>query len=359
VSEERTETLDFIVPGHESFIADGVVAHNTPMHNADLYGKIEETGRYWVKDFPALNEDGEPLFPERYSKEALADKAQELGPTRFAREFLVRPLTDEASLFPSHLFTGSDVRLPYKLGLPASYWEERGMLRYVGVDIAISAEIGSDYFVIFTAAVDRHGKRWIVDIVRERGMPYQAQKDAIRDAYHKYLPEIIHIEANQAQRVWADDLTQENSLPIRKFFTSGTAGSQPIQDWKKGMTQLTVNKHHLDRGIPALRLSLENRRWRIPRGDERAIEMTDIWMGELQCMSLQDGKVVSVGEHDDTCLATWMCDTAIRLSGGLTAYWAGGEEQKAGPREDGLQSPRSSKFTGVEQNPEAFSRGFL
>ena len=46
---------------------------------------VEETKRYYVMDYPALNEDGEPLFPERYSAEALQDKAQEIGPTRFAR----------------------------------------------------------------------------------------------------------------------------------------------------------------------------------------------------------------------------------------------------------------------------------
>lgn len=302
-----------------------VVICSTPMHFADLYGKIEETKMYFVCDFPALDESGEPLFPERYDKAALEAKRQEVGPTRFAREFMCRPLTDEASLFPSHLFTGNDVRVPYRLGMPAAYWEEKGMMRYAGVDIAMSAEIGSDYFVIFTAAVDEQGRRWIVDIVRERGWGFQRQKDAIKECYAKYLPEVIHIESNQMQRVWPETLAEETGMNLRMFFTSGTAGSQPPKFWKKGMTTISVNKHHIDRGVPSLRVSLENRKWRIPRGDAHAIEMTDYWIGELQCISLQDGKVVSVGEHDDLVYGTWMADTAIRISGGLAAYWAGSD----------------------------------
>jgi hypothetical protein len=262
-------------------------------------------------------------------------------------------MTDAASLFPSHLFVGDDVRLPYKLGLPASYWEKRGMLRYVGVDIAMSAEIGSDYFVIFTVAVDGRGQRWIVDIVRENGWSFQRQKDAIKDCYAKYLPEVIHIEANQMQRVWPEEIINETSIPIRSFFTTGT---QPKQDWKRGMTSLSMNKHHLDRGVPSLRLSLENRRWKIPRGDETAIEKTDIWMGEFQCLSFQNGKVLSVGEHDDLPMATWMADTAIRLSGGLAHYWAG-DEADTPSTGDLMASPEvglDTRKPEPEEEPDSF-----
>lgn len=340
----RNRSTEFFFSAISNMIVpDGqIVIDGTPMHFADLYGKVEQTKRYYVLDFPARNDQGEVLFPERYSDEALLDKAQEIGPTRFAREFMVQPLTDEASLFPSHLFAGNEVRVPYRLGLPASYWEEKGWLRYTGVDIALSTEVGADYFVIFTVAVDGAGIRWIVDILREKGMSFQAQKDAIKEAYAKYLPEVIHIEANQMQRVWPQEIVRETSLPIRSFFTSGT---QPKQDWKRGMTTVTVNKHHLDRGVPSLRLSLENKRWKIPRGDEVAIEKTDQWMGELQCISIQEGKVVSVGEHDDLVMATWMADTAIRLSGGLAAYWAGpdGEQQ--------TQDPHGSPVVGADKQP--------
>ena len=231
------------------------------------------------------------------------------------------PMTDESSLFPSSLFAGSDIRMPYRLGLPASYWDEMGTVRYAGVDIAMSTEIGSDYFVVFIVALDKLGNRWIVEIIRERGMTFQSQKDVIKDCYVKFRPDMFHIEANQMQRVWPQELRRETDIPIRSFFTTGITPKKP---WRKGMTSIAVNKHHIDRGIPSLRMSFENRKWRIPRGDERSIELTDLWMGELQCMSVHSGKVVSVGEHDDLTMATWFCDVAIRMGGGFSAHWVGG-----------------------------------
>lgn len=280
-----------------------LVVVGTPMHHGDLYAALKETGEYECRVYPAREKDGTLLFPERYSEETLQRKRRELkSEARFAREFLCQPLSDEASLFPAHLFEG-DVRIPYALGLPASYWENRGFLRYTGVDIAMSAETGGDYFVIFTVAVDDKGNRWIANITRGKGWGFQKQLDAIKDEYYLIKPDTILIEANQMQRVWADELVRETELPIRKFFTTGIGGRQPAQPWKKGATSISVNKHHLDRGVPALRLSLENRKWRIPRGDEHAIELTDHWIGEMGAIGWIDGKVQSVGEHDDLVMA--------------------------------------------------------
>jgi hypothetical protein len=151
---------------------------------------------------------------------------------------------------------------------------------------------------------------------------------------------MFHIEANQMQRVWPQELRRETDIPIRSFFTTGITPKKP---WRKGMTSIAVNKHHIDRGIPSLRMSFENKKWRIPRGDERSIELTDQWMGELQCMSIHSGKVVSVGEHDDLCLATWFCDVAIRMGGGFAAHWVGGlPSEDAQPKQavlDGSAAP--------------------
>lgn len=309
-----------------------LVVVGTPMHQADLYAALKSTGEYECRDYPCRAKDGTLLFPERYSEAALQRKRRELkSEARFAREFMCQPLSDEASLFPSKLFEGSDVRLPYKLGLPASYWEKRGFLRYTGVDIALSAETGGDYFVIFTVAVDTKGNRWIANLTRKKGISFQAQLDAIKDEYYLLKPETIMIEANQMQRVWADEIVRETDLPVKKFFTTGVGGSQPQQPWKKGATSIAVNKNHIDRGVPALRISLENRKWRIPRGDEVAIELTEHWMGEMGAIGWIDGKVQSVAEHDDMVMAMWMCNTAVTMGANarLDMIETGPEQRKA------------------------------
>lgn len=306
-----------------------LIVVGTPMHHGDLYAALKDTGEYKCVSYPARDpKTGEVLWSERYSEDDLQAKRRELkSEARFAREYLCQPLSDEASLFPSKLFEGPTVRLPYVLGLPASYWEERGMVRYTGVDIALSAETGADYFIIYTVAVDDKGVRHLANIRRGHGWSFRRQIDEIKEEYYLMRPDAIHIEANQMQRVWTDEVAETTDIPVRKFFTTGIGGRQPLNDWRRGATSVVVNKHHIDRGVPALRMLLEHGKFRIPRGDERSIELTDVWMGEMQAIGFIDGKVQSVGEHDDTVMACWMCDTAVRM-GGYGDYSFGEDDQR-------------------------------
>jgi len=311
----RKRNIDYFLSAITNMIKPGgqIIVVGTPMHFGDLYGHIEQTGAYVVRKYPAISKTGLILFPERYDKSRLEKRKLELAsPARFAREFLCQPLTDESSLFPSHLFEGGDVRLPYTLGLPAAYWEEKGWPRYTGIDFGMSASAGADYTVIFTVAVDDQGNRWLVNIRRGKGWGFQRQIDEIKEEYAQSLPDSIHAESNQAQRIFTEEVVRETDLPIRKFHTSGV---QPRQPWRKGMTSLTMGKHSIDRGVPSLRMTLENRKWRIPRGDAESIEKTDVWIGEMMAMGWINGQVGSVGDHDDTVMACWMCDTAVRMGG--------------------------------------------
>ena len=311
----RRRNIDYYLSTIANMIVPGgqIVVVGTPMHHGDLYNALKETDQYTCRSYPALT-DGVPLFPERYSLSALAAKRKELkSEARFAREFLCRPLSDEASLFPAKLFEGQSVRLNYILGLPASYWEGKGCLRYTGVDIAMSAEVGADYFWIFTIAVDAQGNRWLANLRRFKGLAFNRQIEEIIDEYELMRPEVVHIESNQAQRVWGDEIQRTTAIPIRRFFTTGVGGRQPMNPWKKGATQISVNKHHIDRGVPSLRMSLEAMKWRIPRGDANSVELTNIWIGEMNAIGWINGKVQSVAEHDDSVMACWMAEMAARI----------------------------------------------
>lgn len=289
----------------------GVVG--TPFHHSDLYSHLKRTGEYHHRSYPAIDKKGRVLFPERYNRSRLEQRKRELDSmARFAREFLCIPLSDESSLFPIMLFEGSDVRMPYVLGLPAEYWEERGMIRFMGIDFAMSSSAKADWTVIFTIAVDKFGNKWIANIKIGHGWGFQKQLDEITEQNTLMKPDLIHAEANQMQRIFSDEIIRTTDLPIRKFFTSGVTPRMPS---KKGMSSITANKHHLERGVPSIRISLENRKWRIPRGDKNSIELTDRWMGEFQSIGWENGKIVSVGEYDDFVMATWMADTAARSGG--------------------------------------------
>jgi len=274
-----------------------IIVVGTPFHVADLYGDLSENPEYHFARFPALNPEGRPLWPERYSEEQLRRKKREIGEIRFAREFMVDPVSDDMSLFPLYLFRGEPIEQPtMTLGMPLEVWRELGVTPYMGVDFAISSSVQADYTVIWVMGRDRFGNRWLIDLYREKGLAYQAQLSKINELGRKYEPALVFLEANQMQRIFGDELIRTTDLPIKQF-TTGAA------------------KNTLDKGVPSLRVLLENGKFRIPRGDRRSVELTNVWIEEMRAFTFQDGKLQSVGTHDDTVMGCWICDQAIRAGG--------------------------------------------
>lgn len=284
---------NMIVPGGQ------IIVVGTPFHSADLYADLSKNPGYEFRRYQALNgKEERPLWPERYTKFTLIKKRIEIGSVRFTREFQCEPISDDMSLFPGYLFTGPQVEQPtLTLGMPKEFWDEMGVTIMMGVDFALSASVQADYTVIWTMGIDDHGNRWIIDIQRGKGMGYQDQLSKINEIAKKYDPALVFLEANQAQRIFGDELIRTTDIPIKLFTTHAT------------------NKHALDKGVPSLRVLLENGKFRIPRGDARSVEVTNWWRDEMRNMTWVEGKVTSVGTHDDTVMACWICDQAIRAGG--------------------------------------------
>ena len=73
----------------------------TPFSYTDLYQELKSLKGYWVKEYPAINETtGKPLWPERWSLEALQTRRGEMTSIAFTREYLCKPIASESSLFP-------------------------------------------------------------------------------------------------------------------------------------------------------------------------------------------------------------------------------------------------------------------
>lgn len=316
-----------------------IIVIGTPFHQMDLYGKLAKTPGYHFASFPAIKdyEKGEKhwkvLWPEYFPLADLLKMRAEMGSIRFGREMLCDPKTDDASLFPSKLFTAEGVMQPMcKLGAPRRFWAERGVRSvYMGVDFGLSASVGSDFTVVWTMGLDENGNRWIMDIQRANGLSFSAQKALINDVAQKYRPGMIFLESNQAQRIFGETLIQETDLPIKLFQTG-------------------AEKHSLEEGVPGLVVLLENKKVRIPRGDENSVTITDIWIDEMRAMSF-DGKVVSTGEHDDTVMAFWICNSAI-AKGGFSFSFGVDEEDAAEIAEREFQELMHPSEDELDQDDE-------
>jgi hypothetical protein len=273
-----------------------IIVVGTPQAADDLYFHLEQNPAYTTIEIPAILDEGlsaeRSAWPDRFPLGWLKARRNEIGTLAFSREFMCKVIDDESSLFPMGLMRRG-FRKEACLGDSRETWWSRGVREFhVGVDIAVSASAKADFFVVFVEGVDTNRNRWIVDIHREHGLDFTTQKELIKYVCAKYKPIRCTIESNQAQRVWGTDLRNETDIPVYLHQT----GSE---------------KHALIEGIPGLRVLFEGEKIRIPRGDDRSVALTDIWLAELHGYTFVKGKVASTTTHDDTAMGFWITERGI------------------------------------------------
>lgn len=312
----RRKHIDYFYSAITNMLTpDGqLVVVGTPYHASDLYGKLRKNPKYTFRRFPGILRDKlgkeRALFPWRWSLDGLKSKRTEIGSVAFAREILCQPISDDLSIFPSFLFPPCfDKELTCRMSGPqmrAAGWQV-----FLGVDIALSASVGADYFVIFVIAKRPDGRHVIVDVKRWRGLSFAQQLFEIEVANAYYQPALVFIESNQMQKVWTQELRRTTDVPVKEFVT------------------LASNKYPLDRGIPSLRILLENQQIVIPRGDAYSRRVTDEWIDEATQFGFVDGKLQGIGEHDDTVLSWWLAEEACKNGGFSFTFGADGDENGA------------------------------
>jgi len=289
----RKKQVDYFFSAVTPMIVPGgqIVVIGTPFHGEDLYQKLSENKSYVFKKYPALDAYERPLWPTRYTKEHLLSKKDEVGSTRFAREYLCEPVSDESSLFPEKILIDC---YDYQYEMPNHLTPEdrKSLMVFTGVDLALSSTVGADYTVITTLGVDKFKNRWIIDIRRKKGLSMTEQLREIEDVYMNYRPLKVLIEDNGFQRVFRDELVKNTDIPV------------------EGFTTTAHNKNSLEKGVPSLQILFENKKFVIPRKTERDRRITDFLINELKCFTWQDGKLQGLGAHDDCVMSLWIASEA-------------------------------------------------
>lgn len=133
-----------------------VVLIQTRWHEDDLAGRILATneGEWKVLDLPALNEDGEALWPERYPVETLERIRATIGPREWSALYQQKPTPDEGAYFKRDWFRTYRVR-PQQLRI------------YGASDYAVTAD-GGDYTVHLVVGLDQHSDIYVLDLWRGR-----------------------------------------------------------------------------------------------------------------------------------------------------------------------------------------------
>lgn len=262
----------------------------TPQHHLDPLMKMIENPAYETRIYPAvLDWDAhEVLWPERWPWKLLMERRKEMGVAAFAQEYQCEPVDDTSSLFPWELIQRSFCPQLNCVGRAGGKFPV-----YVGVDIAKSGRVGADWWVAVIIEVDQMMNRTILDIERARGLTLPKQLSKLESIDERYGPVVICAEANALQSFVTDEAIRQTDIPIRPHTTG-------------------KDKAKIEEGVPSLVVHFENGKYRLPRGNAESIKKTDVLTYELNHFGWEGTTVKGKGAHDDTVMALWLAELAIR-----------------------------------------------
>lgn len=138
-----------------------VILINHRMHDDDLSGRIIAHAaaggdKFEIVKMPAISEDGEALWPERYPLDAIERRRANSVPRYFSALYQQEPAPDTGDYFKREWL------------LPVDNIPPRESLRvYGGSDYAVTAS-GGDFTVHAVLALDPDGNPWLLDIWRKQ-----------------------------------------------------------------------------------------------------------------------------------------------------------------------------------------------
>lgn len=260
----------------------------TPFSPTDLYTELERRDGYLVETFPAINTEGIALWPERWDLEALDLRRQDMPAIAFAREYLCEPMDDMSSLFPSTILQAC--KDPHLILSERASGDPDDQY-FIGWDPAISSDRQADYTVMLVLRRPSTNPEILelVHVVRRKAMDFRTQIMEIQRLNSRFQPEVIELEANHFQRVFATELRADTDLPIKTFIST---------------------KQRRESLLMGLVLRFEKEQMRLPWGDEKSRDAVSALERELLMFGMsKKGKLESIARHDDfaiaLALATW------------------------------------------------------
>jgi len=263
----------------------------TPFSYNDLYAELEERDAFTVETYPAINNEGEALWPERWNLEALDHRRLSMPAIQFSREYLCEPIHDVASMFPNDILEKARDKNLVLLDRAETDYDEEGEAvgifgqHFIGWDTAIASDKNADFTAMMVLRTPpNENVKQIVGIVHEKGLGGAAQKKHILLLNNRFKPDLIELEGNNFQRMFAAELKEmRDDIPIKTFMTT--------RQRKESM-------------FMSLLMAFEQGQIRTPYGDERSRTFTHKLEQELNRFGMQkNGKLESVGTHDDLAMA--------------------------------------------------------
>ena len=262
----------------------------TPFTYTDIFTQLEENEVYTLRKYPCYNQLGEPLWPDRWNKEALEHRKMEIGSLKFTREYLCVPISTGTSLFaPEHLEAAKSIDDILRI----SQRKEQGYKYYVGVDPAISTD--GDYNVIMVLEVDENKNKRICFVDRSKNVEFRENINKIKLLGKMFDPEVVLFETNTFAKSFTQELRTMTDLNVKDFTTT-----------RKKKEEIILN----------LQMNLENNKIKLPYGNNESQKVSKAIIEEMSMFSITDrGRFEGVGAHDDLVMALALANAATHLMG--------------------------------------------
>lgn len=169
----------------------------TPWHHDDLNANLKNNAAYSLFR-RAIGNDLEPVWPEKWPRERLAERRQEIGEVPFARGYRLMCVADEEVLIkPNWIKFWSD---------PAP-----AVMTVLAIDPAVSTKQSADASALATLALAENGEvRCLEALARRVSMPDLIT--LIADADRRHRPDLILFEANAAFQGLYDLLVRQTKF---------------------------------------------------------------------------------------------------------------------------------------------------
>ncbi len=287
-------TIEPIVEPYGYFLVSGTPYSSAPN---ELYQILKADKRFYCFEYPILFPDGRPLAPDRYTFEQILAKKEELGTIVFNREYLVVPISDTSTIFPYEYLMRSVIGMEtIRFASSIDDFPFKLTRVHIGVDFAVSGNIGADYTVYSVWGKDAMDNYYLLYYYRKRGMSHNEQVDKIVQLDRLFHPNKIRCEANGFQSILSG-LAKERGLKNIEPFTT-TEG----------------NKKDLYTGLPSLSAMFERGQIKCPYAMGETRQAVDLMFGEFSSITFRsdNGKLEAASGHDDVVMANFLAINSLR-----------------------------------------------
>lgn len=202
------DVFDIQVDRTENFIANGLVSHNTRWHDDDLVGRLLEEQRkggeyaenWTVVHMPALDEDNNALWENKYNSNALLRIKKNIGSFDFEALYQGRPTPLGGGIIKTEWWRYYSEAPPYY------------DLVIQTLDTAQKTKELNDYSVIATW-VRHENKIYLINITRGKWEMPDLERMAISE-YNKFRPSKVLIEDKSSGTALIQSLRRNQSIPI-------------------------------------------------------------------------------------------------------------------------------------------------